>query len=102
MSALDPDSDEMRNYVGLPRTLDAGARETILEHIHAEFQLYLEKYSSITFRSTSVSKSGDSWSVTGDFTVRGVTKRITVPMTISPEGDGWRPRRRPGSGETPR
>jgi polyisoprenoid-binding protein YceI len=41
----------------------------------------VEKYPTITFKSTKVTpKSGDSYDVTGDFTMHGVTKTITVPV----------------------
>jgi len=89
-SGLLPDSDQMRSYVGLPRSLDQGQRDTILEHIQSEYQLFIEKYDRISFRSTSVTKSGETWNVTGDFSLRGVTKRLTVPMTITRSGTEWR------------
>jgi len=89
-TGLFPDSDQMRAYVGLPRQLDSGQQETILEHIQSEYQLFVEKYDRISFRSTSVSKSGDTWNVTGDFALRGVTKKLTVPMTITASGSEWR------------
>lgn len=39
------------------------------------------KYPTITFRSTKVEpKGGDLYAVTGDFTMRGVTKTIQVPV----------------------
>lgn len=38
---------------------------------------------TITFKSTSVKANGkDSWLVTGDFTMHGVTKSITLPVTF--------------------
>ena len=40
-----------------------------------------EKYPTITFKSTKVvSKGNDSYDVTGEFTMHGVTKTITVPV----------------------
>jgi polyisoprenoid-binding protein YceI len=40
-----------------------------------------EKYPTITFKSTKVeSKGSDSYDVTGDFTLHGVTKSIHVPV----------------------
>src|SRR5262249_42713547 len=39
------------------------------------------KYPTITFKSTKVeAKSGDNYAVTGDFTMHGVTKSITIPV----------------------
>ena len=39
------------------------------------------KYPTITFKSTKVAaKGGDAYDVTGDFTMHGVTKTITVPV----------------------
>ncbi len=41
----------------------------------------VEKYPTITFRSTKVeAKGNDSYEVTGDFTMHGVTKTIRVPV----------------------
>jgi len=41
----------------------------------------VEKYPTITFKSTKVvPKGGDNYDVTGDFTMHGVTKTITVPV----------------------
>ena len=43
------------------------------------------KYPAITFVSTSVSRSSDtSYSVTGDLTMHGVTKPVTLAVTASP------------------
>jgi polyisoprenoid-binding protein YceI len=42
------------------------------------------KFPTITFKSTKVvSKGSDSYEVTGDFTMHGVTKSITVPVKHS-------------------
>jgi polyisoprenoid-binding protein YceI len=39
------------------------------------------KYPTITFKSTKVlAKGGDSYDVTGEFTMHGVTKTVTVPV----------------------
>ncbi len=43
----------------------------------------VEKYPEITFKSTSVKKSGKGLVVNGDFTMHGVTKPISIPFTIS-------------------
>ena len=41
----------------------------------------VEKFPTITFKSTKVvPKGGDNYDVTGDFTMHGVTKTITVPV----------------------
>jgi len=41
----------------------------------------VKEYPTLTFKSKSVTKTGDNkYDVTGDMTIRGVTKEITVPM----------------------
>lgn len=53
------------------------------KHLRTEDFFFVEKYPTITFKSTSIkpSKQKDTYDVTGDFTMRGVTKRITIPVT---------------------
>jgi polyisoprenoid-binding protein YceI len=47
-----------------------------------------EKFPTITFKSTSVKSAGqDKYEVTGDLTLHGVTKPITVPITKLGEAD---------------
>ncbi len=51
-----------------------------------------EKFSTITFVSKAIAKEGDQYKVTGDLTLKGVTKEIAFPVTIagpvkSPKGD---------------
>jgi len=54
-------------------------------HLHTEDFLQVDQYPTITFQSTSVRPTGDStWEVTGDFTIRDVTK----PLTLSVEFGG--------------
>jgi polyisoprenoid-binding protein YceI len=42
-----------------------------------------EKYPEITFKSTKVEKMGDAYQVTGDLTIRGVTKEVSFPVEVS-------------------
>ncbi len=47
------------------------------------------KYPSITFKSTKVAKAGkDRLKVTGDLTLRGVTKPVVLDVSTSPEVKG--------------
>ena len=39
-----------------------------------------EQFPAITFTSTEVTRDGDDWTITGDLTVKGVTKPISVPF----------------------
>jgi polyisoprenoid-binding protein YceI len=43
-------------------------------------------YPTVTFKSTSVQGSGDSFSVTGDLTIHGVTKSVTLQVTKTGSG----------------
>lgn len=54
-----------------------------------------EKFPEITFKSTKVEKKGKNWIVTGDFTMKGVTKSISFPFQIAgflPGGERSGPR----------
>jgi polyisoprenoid-binding protein YceI len=47
----------------------------------------VEKFPELTFKSTKVEKKGKSWIVTGDLTMKGVTKSVAIPFEIA----GWLP-----------
>jgi polyisoprenoid-binding protein YceI len=43
----------------------------------------VDKYSTLSFRSVDVKPTGmDSFNVTGDLTIHGITKRITIPAKL--------------------
>lgn len=50
------------------------------EHLKSPDFFDVEKYPSITFKSTSVEEAGDELKVVGDLTIHGVTKQITLEV----------------------
>ncbi len=42
-----------------------------------------EKYPTITFQSKKLTAAGDGYEIVGDLTMHGVTKEITIPVTIA-------------------
>jgi polyisoprenoid-binding protein YceI len=42
-----------------------------------------EQYPNITFSSTDVTRDGDEWTITGDLTIKGVTKSVAVPFELT-------------------
>ncbi len=61
-----------------------GARD---RHLRTADFFDVEKFPEMTFKSTKVEKKGKGWLVTGDLTMRGVTKSVAIPFEIS----GWLP-----------
>ena len=61
------------------------------EHLRTPDFFDVASHPTITFRSTAVKASGkDVYEVTGDLTMRGVTKQVTLPVTFLGEGkDPW-------------
>ena len=52
-------------------------------HLRSKDFFEVEKYPEITFKSTKVEKKGKAWMLTGDFTMKGVTKSLTFPFHIT-------------------
>jgi len=46
----------------------------------------VENNSSIDFKSTSITKDGDDYQVTGDLTIKGVTKSVTFDVEFGGKG----------------
>jgi polyisoprenoid-binding protein YceI len=61
------------------------------EHLRTPDFFDVANHPTITFKSTSVEAAGESlYAVTGDLTMRGVTKRVTLPVRFLGEGkDPW-------------
>jgi polyisoprenoid-binding protein YceI len=60
-------------------------------HLRSQDFFHVEQYPVITFASTAIAaRGGDRYDVTGDLTMRGVTKRITLPVTfLGKARDPW-------------
>lgn len=57
------------------------------DHLRSDDFFDAAKYPVITFRSTSVKAAGkDKLSVTGDLTIKGITKPVTLDVTINKVG----------------
>ncbi|MBA3600238.1 MAG: YceI family protein [Acidobacteria bacterium] len=70
------------NFTAKVTSVDTGVapRDT---HLRTADFFEVEKYPEMTFKSTKIEKKGDKWEVTGDFTLKGVTKQITIPFTVN-------------------
>ena len=51
-------------------------------HLRSSDFLDAEQYPLVTFKSTSLAPNGDDWNLTGDLTIRGVTKPVTFYLTF--------------------
>ena len=60
-------------------------------HLRSEDFFHAEKHPAITFASTAIrALGGNEYEVAGDLTMRGVTKRITLPVTyLGKARDPW-------------
>ncbi len=69
-------------------TIDAASvdtnDDTRDEHLRGADFFDVAKTPSITFKSTKVVKSGNAYKATGDLTIKGVTKSVEIPFTMSP------------------
>lgn len=58
-------------------------KEKLTKHLKSPDFFDVEKFPTATFRSTDIKKEGESYVVTGDLTLHGVTKRISFPASLS-------------------
>lgn len=89
---LTVDETGVRKKYGLAGVIDAGDQKTITENMQDEEQLWVSKYPTLSFVSTSFSPNSDgTLNVDGRFTVRGVTKPVRVQAVLAPhEGNAMR------------
>ena len=63
-------------------SIDTGV-EARDKHLRTADFFEVEKYPEMTFKSTSVVRKGKSYILNGDLTLKGVTKQIALPFTIT-------------------
>ncbi len=59
-------------------------------HLRSPEFFEVDKYPTMSFKSTGAEKKGDRLLITGDFTMHGVTRSITLPVEVL--GTGTHPR----------
>ena len=74
------------NFKAMMTSVDTGVAGRDAHLRRADF-FEVEKYPEMTFKSTKVEKKGKGWVVTGDLTMKGVTKVVSIPFEIP----GWLP-----------
>ena len=52
------------------------------KHLRSEAFLFVEKYPTLTFVSTAITGAGPTYTIQGDLTMRGMTQRLTIPVTV--------------------
>lgn len=52
-------------------------------HLRSKDFFEIEKYPQMTFKSTRVMKNGETWMVTGNLTMKDVTKEVSFPFNIA-------------------
>jgi polyisoprenoid-binding protein YceI len=76
-----PESSSVE-FVIKATSIDTGTQKRD-DHLRSPDFFDVAKYPEITFKSTKVvSKGNGKFDVTGDFTMHGVTKQITLPVTF--------------------
>ncbi len=53
------------------------------DHLRSKDFFEVEKYPDLTFKSTRVERRGDAWMMTGDLTIKGVTRPVSFPFNIT-------------------
>lgn len=87
---LDLDPENVENS-SIDVTIDASSVSTgfkpLDDHLKNKDFLEVEKYPTITFKSTSIKKTGEKTAdVTGDLTIHGVTNPVTLKTTLTHMG----------------
>ncbi|MFP3943899.1 MAG: YceI family protein [Alphaproteobacteria bacterium] len=85
--SVDLDEDNPEN-TKVDVTIDAASIDTWHEkrdeHLRNEDFFHVEKFPELTFKSTKVERTGeDTAKMTGDLTILGVTKPVTLDVTLN-------------------
>ncbi len=81
---IDPPGAREREKLDPEGAVDDGAKKTISNNMFSKGNLNFPAVGTITFQSTTCAAGANGKTdVTGDLSIRGLAKRVTVPMAIS-------------------
>ena len=86
------DKDPTKSQIAV--TIDAASIDTKEAqrdgHLKSADFFDVEKFPSITFKSTSIAKDGEDWKLNGDLTIHGVSKPVSLHVESHGQGkDPW-------------
>lgn len=86
------DADLTRSSVSV--SIDAASVDTAEPkrnaHLKSADFFDVERFPTLTFKSKSITKSGDRYAVTGDLTIHGVQKEVVLDASVEGRGkDPW-------------
>jgi len=87
VSGLVVDPIGARKVQGFKGDTSEGDKRKITENFQGDTQLQMSKYPNIQFSALSCSAASGAVKVTGNLTLRGVTRRVTADLTVV-EGGG--------------
>ncbi|MGA8246262.1 MAG: YceI family protein [Nocardioides sp.] len=76
VDTADPASSSVRLVISAS-SIETGVADRDAHLRGADF-FDTETYPELTFSSTDVSRDGDDWTITGDLTIKGVTRPLTI------------------------
>lgn len=80
--AIDPPGMREKERLDPEGFIAEDTKQTVVKNMLGRQNLHHPTYTEITYKSTGCVAAGGLVKVTGDLTIRGVGKRITVPMTV--------------------
>ena len=82
VSSLAPDLDDMRAMVGFEDTLKSKHQAKVKKHLLADSQLDGANYETVSFTSTSVTKSAAGWLVKGNMEIHGQSAVVETVLSV--------------------
>jgi len=87
VDALVVDEPEARVRHGLDGVLSDDDRASVRATMLGPDQLDAARFPEIRFHAAEIDRAGDGFRLAGELTLRGQTKRITLPITVRENGD---------------
>ncbi len=88
ISLVDGDPEKSEVTVTIDTRSIWSDNDRLTGHLKSPDFFDTEKYPSASFRSSGITADGDLYAVTGNLELRGVTKSITFPASITATPDG--------------